>query len=134
MLKKFTDLSQLTKAVLKKADDVRAAVPHPQKPAPAPAPEAPTAETALSREDADCLAYFSHTSIADSRFATAGRVRTPVAPKRDPESRAENRERADADVEDAVRLPLAVQCRGGYGEPLPLIAVRTVTRSFQPGA
>ena len=129
MLKKFTDLSQLTKAVLKKADDVRAAVPHPQKPAPEAA-----AETALSREDADCLAYFSHTSIADSRFATAGRVRTPVAPKRDPESRAENRERADADVEDAVRLPLAVQCRGGYGEPLPLIAVRTVTRSFQPGA
>ena len=93
MLKKFTDFSQLTKAVLKKADAVRAAVPHPQKLAPAPAPEA-AAETALSREDADCLAYFSHTSIADSRFATAGRVRTPVAPKRDPESRAENGDRA----------------------------------------
>ena len=94
MLKKFTDLSQLTKAVLKKADAVRAAVPPPQKPAPAPAPEASAAETALSREDADCLAYFSHTIIADSRFATAGRVRTPVAPKRDPESRAENGDRA----------------------------------------
>ena len=94
MLKKLTDLSQLTKAVLKKADAVRDAVPHPQKPAPAPAPEASAAETALSREDADCLAYFSHTSIADSRFATAGRVRTPVAPKRDPESRAENGDRA----------------------------------------
>ncbi|MDY3228600.1 MAG: hypothetical protein SOW92_03010 [Kiritimatiellia bacterium] len=84
MSKKFTDLSQLTKAILKKDEPQRPKpvpahepIPHPVKPA--PAAEAPAEAPKLSREEADCLAYFSHTSIADRRFATAGRVQTPPA-------------------------------------------------------
>ena len=84
MSKKFTDLSQLTKAILKKDEPQRPKpvpahepIPHPVKPA--PTAEAPAEAPKLSREEADCLAYFSHTSIADRRFATAGRVQTPPA-------------------------------------------------------
>lgn len=70
MSKKLTDLSQLTKAILKKD----APIPTPVKAA--PVSEAPVESSKLSREEADCLAYFSHTSITDRRFATAGRVQT----------------------------------------------------------
>ena len=84
MSKKFTDLSQLTKSILKKDEPqcpkpvpTHAPIPHPMKAA--PQSEVPAEKPKLSREEADCLAYFSHTSIADRRFATAGRVQTPPA-------------------------------------------------------
>ncbi len=82
MPKKFTDLSQLTKAILKKDEPQRpkpvpahVPIPHPVKAA--SLPEAKAEEPGLSRDEAECLAHFSHTSIADRRFATAGRVQTP---------------------------------------------------------
>lgn len=87
MSKKFTDLSQLTKAILKKDEPQRPKsvpahepIPHPVKAG--SAAEAPAEAPKLSREEADCLAYFSHTSIADRRFATAGRVQTPQAARK----------------------------------------------------
>ena len=90
MSKKLTDLSQLTKAILKKdvpqssaavtKEVARAPIPHPVKAA--PNPEAPAEKPTLSQDEAECLAYFSHTSITDRRFATAGRVQTPPAPRK----------------------------------------------------
>lgn len=90
MSKKFTDLSQLTKAILKKdmpqssvavtKEVARAPIPHPVKAAPEPEVHAET--PSLSQGEAACLAYFSHTSITDRRFATAGRVQTSPAPRK----------------------------------------------------
>ncbi len=87
MSKKFTDLSQLTKSILKKDEPQRpkpvpthAPIPHPVKAA--PQPEVPAEKPKLSRDEAECLAYFSHTSITDRRFATAGRVQTPPAARK----------------------------------------------------
>ena len=89
MSKKFTDLSQLTKSILKKDEPQRpkpvpthAPIPHPAKAA--PQPEVPAEKPKLSRDEAECLAYFSHTSITDRRFATAGRVQTPPAARKTP--------------------------------------------------
>ena len=87
MSKKFTDLSQLTKSILKRDEPQRpkpvpthVPIPHPVKAA--PQPEVPAEKPKLSRDEAECLAYFSHTSITDRRFATAGRVQTPPAARK----------------------------------------------------
>lgn len=71
MTKKFTDLSQLTKAVLRK-----------DAPKEVPAVAVAAEPAAPSREEAECLNYFSHTSLTDPRFATAGRKLTSAASRR----------------------------------------------------
>lgn len=99
MAKSFNDLSQLTRAILKKEEPkapkpapVRAPIPHPVK---KPVQAAVSAEeTGLSREDAACLDYFSHTSLTARGFATEGRTRVVAQP----EARAKSAECVDASL------------------------------------
>ena len=85
MANTFTDFSQLTKSLLKK-DTPKLPKPAPQ-PKPIPHPEKRTdaspdsTATEMSREDAECLAYFSTTSLTGRGYATAGRTKVaPVKP------------------------------------------------------
>lgn len=92
MAKKFTDLSQLTKSILKKNEPEKSVapisrqtpIPHPTKPLPNKEEE----KSNLTRDEEACLAYFSHTSLTDSRFATAGRVQTAAERKHASETKS----------------------------------------------
>lgn len=85
MAKQFNDLSQLTKAILKRDEPkpkkpapVHVPIPHPVK-VKMPAAVEEKAPEGMSREDAACLDYFAHTSLTGRGFATEGRAH--VVPK-----------------------------------------------------
>ena len=117
MAKKLTDLSQLTKAILKESP--------PPCPVEKPAPEPPQ-----SREDADAAAVLAYFSRPSQNAPQRNRAVSCAVPAKDrpvaPEAALEAsvRQRPGHDVEDPVRLPGESQQRQRDREQVLLTKVK----------